>query len=83
MIDPELLSVMCCPETRQPLTPADPGLLAKLNDQIATGCLRNRAGQPVTEPLDGGLVRQDATFLYPIRHDIPVMLIDEAIPLTA
>jgi uncharacterized protein YbaR (Trm112 family) len=26
-------------------------------------------------------VRQDGQYLYPIRDDIPIMLIDEAIPL--
>jgi uncharacterized protein len=35
----------------------------------------------VTEPLDGGLVRADQKILYPIRENIPVMLIDEGIPL--
>jgi uncharacterized protein len=35
----------------------------------------------VTELLDGGLVRSDRKILYPIREDIPVMLIEEGIPL--
>jgi uncharacterized protein YbaR (Trm112 family) len=26
-------------------------------------------------------VREDRKYLYPIRQDIPVMLVDEAIPL--
>jgi uncharacterized protein YbaR (Trm112 family) len=33
------------------------------------------------EPLDGGLIRGDRKMLYPIREDIPVMLIEEGIPL--
>ena len=33
------------------------------------------------EPLDGGLIRADRKMLYPIREDIPVMLIEEGIPL--
>ena len=40
----------------------------------------NRGGEAVKEHLDGGLVREDRKFLYPIREDIPIMLIDEAIP---
>jgi uncharacterized protein YbaR (Trm112 family) len=32
-------------------------------------------------PLDGGLVRDDGRILYPVRDDIPVMLLDEAIDL--
>ena len=42
---------------------------------------RNKAKKPVTEKLDGGLIRADNKILYPIREDIPVMLIDEGIPL--
>lgn len=81
MIDPELLKIMCCPETHQSIALAEPALIEKLNQHINAGQLRNRAGQIVREKLDGGLVRADQKFLYPIRQDIPIMLIDEAIPL--
>ena len=83
MIDPELLKIMCCPETHQSLGLAEPSLIEKLNEHITAGQLRNRSGQLVKERIDGGLVRTDNKFLYPIRQDIPIMLIDEAIPLTA
>ena len=81
MIDAELLKILCCPETHQELRVADSALVEKLNQQADAGTLKNRAGQPVKEKLDGGLVRADGKFLYPIRKDIPVMLVDEAIPL--
>ncbi len=81
MIDPELLKIMCCPETHQPIALAESSLIEKLNQLIAAGQLKNRANEPVKEKIDGGLVRQDRKFLYPIRGDIPIMLIDEAIPL--
>ncbi len=83
MLDPELLKIMCCPETHQPITLAEASFIEKLNRQISAGQLKNRAGQPVTEKIDGGLVREDKKFLYPIRGNIPVMLIDEAIGLEA
>jgi uncharacterized protein YbaR (Trm112 family) len=83
MIDPELLKIMCCPETHQPIELAEPALINGLNEKIRAGQLRNRAGEPVQERIDGGLIRADKKFLYPIRQDIPIMLIDEAIPLTA
>jgi uncharacterized protein YbaR (Trm112 family) len=82
MIDPELLSILRCPETRQTLTMAEPDLLARLNRLLAAGQLRNRAGQVLNEPIEGGLVRADGQFLYLIRANVPVMLIDEAIPLS-
>jgi len=83
MIDPDLLKIMCCPETRQPVALAEPSLVENLNQQITTGQLKNRAGQTVKEKIDGGLMREDRKFLYPIRGNIPIMLIDEAIPLAA
>jgi uncharacterized protein len=81
MIDPELLKILCCPETHQSVALADPSLIKELNVQIASGQLRNRAGQSVTEQIEGGLLRADGKVLYPVRSQIPVMLIDEAIPL--
>ncbi len=81
MIDPELLATLCCPETHAGLVAADAKLVQTLNAQIQAGQLRNRAGQLVTEPIDEGLVRSDGRYLYPVRNGIPVMLIDEAIPL--
>lgn len=81
MIDAELLKILCCPETHQELRMADPALVENVNQQVASGALKNRAGQLVKERLDSGLVRTDGKFLYPIRQSIPVMLVDEAIPL--
>jgi uncharacterized protein YbaR (Trm112 family) len=81
MMDAELLKILCCPETHQALRMADSVLVDKLNQQAASGTLKNRTGQPVREKLEGGLVRADGKVLYPIRHNIPVMLVEEAIPL--
>ncbi len=83
MIDPELLKIMCCPETHQPIELADASLVAKLNEGINAGQHKSRGGQLIKERIDGGLIRADKEFLYPIRQDIPIMLIDEAIPLSA
>lgn len=83
MIEPQLLEILRCPETRQELRLAEPALIDRLNGRIAAGALRNRAGQPLKEKLQGGLVRADGKFLYPIRRDIPVMLIEAALPLEA
>jgi uncharacterized protein YbaR (Trm112 family) len=43
--------------------------------------LHNLAGQSITQPVDGALVRKDKKLLYPIIDGIPVMLSDQAIPL--
>jgi uncharacterized protein YbaR (Trm112 family) len=80
-IDEELLAILCCPETKQDVAMASDALIETLNARIREGTLLNRAGQPVKELLDGGLIRADRRILYPIREDIPVMLIEEGIPV--
>jgi uncharacterized protein len=81
MIDPGLLQILRCPETHQPVSEADATLVADVNSRIVHGALKNRGGKPVIEKLDGGLLRQDRKVLYPIRNRIPILLIEEAIPL--
>jgi uncharacterized protein YbaR (Trm112 family) len=80
-IDKELLAILCCPETKQEVILAEETLIAQLNARVGRGELKNKAGQPVSEKLDGGLIRADRKILYPIREDIPVMLIEEGIPI--
>lgn len=80
-IDNELLAILCCPETKLDVSLADEALINKLNDAISRGALKNKAKKPVTEHLDGGLIRSDRQILYPIREGIPVMLIEEGLPL--
>ena len=77
----ELLSILRCPETRQMLALAETAVVERLNAQVAAGTLRNAAGQPVTVRLDGGLVRADGKALYPVRNNVPVLLVDEAIAI--
>lgn len=81
MIDQSLLEILVCPETKQPLRVADGELLARLNGSIAEGSVKNRGGDVVSEPVEEALVREDGSYLYPVRDDIPIMLIDESIPL--
>ena len=81
MIDKDLLSILACPETHQPLAEAGADLLKRVNDQVASGAAKTRTGSAVKEPIEGGLVRQDGKILYPIRDGIPVLLIDEGIPV--
>lgn len=79
MIDKDLLQILACPETHQPLEEAGSDLIQRINAQIAAGRARNKAGASVKDPIEAGLVRQDGTIVYPIRDGIPVLLIDEGL----
>jgi uncharacterized protein YbaR (Trm112 family) len=80
-VHPDLLEILVCPETRQPVRLAPADLLARLNERIRAGGLRNRGGGPVEKPLEEGLVREDGRVLYPVEDSTPVMLVDESIEL--
>ena len=80
-MDEKLLEILCCPETHQPLTRAGVELVEDLNQRIQAGALVDRVDEKITEPIDGGLIREDGNILFPIRQDIPVMLVDQGIPL--
>ena len=80
MIAKELLDILCCPETKQDVFLIDESVVTRINQKIKEGIVKNRHGDTVTEPIDAGLLRKDRSYLYPIREDIPIMLIEEAIP---
>ena len=81
MIDQELLEILVCPEDKTPVRPVDETTVERINKAIARGAVRNRGGEVVSEAIDGGLVREDGRVLYPIRDEIPVMLVEESIAL--
>jgi uncharacterized protein YbaR (Trm112 family) len=80
-VSQELLEILVCPETKQPVKPAPPELLQQLAASIEAGSLRNRGGELVSQPIAEGLVREDGKILYPVDDGIPVMLIEESIEL--
>ena len=81
MVDQELLDILVCPENKAAVKLVDDDALVKINDAIQAKTLKNRAGETIEESIDGGLLREDGVYLYPIRDDIPIMLIDESIPM--
>ncbi|MGD9200075.1 MAG: hypothetical protein PVI26_00805 [Chitinispirillia bacterium] len=80
MISKELLDILCCPETKQDIQYIEGKVIEKINKKIEGGSLKSRNNEIVKETIDAGLLREDRKFLYPIKDDIPIMLIDEAIP---
>jgi uncharacterized protein YbaR (Trm112 family) len=81
MIRKEFLDLLRCPLDHGPLCNAGGDLVNRLNTLVTAGRLRNRAGDAVTRRIDGGLINQSSTILYPVRGEIPCLLVDEAIPL--
>ena len=80
-VDPELLEILVCPETRQPVKLAGDDVLTGLNERIRASQLRNRGGDIVGKPIEEGLLREDGKVLYIVDDSIPVMLIEESIEL--
>ena len=80
-VSQELLEILVCPETQQPVSMAGGDLIQRLNGDIEAGSLRNRGGEPVSAAISEGLVREDGKILYPVEDGIPVMLIEESIEI--
>ena len=82
-INPKLLEILACPETHQPLTLADDSFVQTLNARIQSNGVRNRNNEVVATPCNGALIREDKQVAYLICDDIPLLLIEEGIPLAA
>ncbi len=80
-VSPELLEILVCPETKQPVRLAGDDVLAKVNTEIEAGRLRNRGGEPVSKRVEEALIREDGKIIYVVDDSIPVMLIEESIEL--
>ena len=75
----DLAEQLRCPETRQKLSVASPELLQWMRDEQAAGRLFYKSGKYLTDTVKAGLVREDGRLFYPVVHDIPLLVNDEAI----
>lgn len=80
-LDPELLEILACPETKEPVELASAELVSRLNQKIQAGELTNRGGRLIQDPVTNLLVRQDGKVAFLVRDGIPIMLIEESIEL--
>ena len=80
-VDPELLAILRCPESLQPVRPVEEATVQRLLQQARQGALQNLQGSKVPPDFEALLVREDGKRGYLVRDGIPVMLIDEAVAL--
>jgi len=78
-IDPDLLEILVCPKTKGELE------LVQLPDEVRQQLVEKyrehfRDDEPVVEQ---ALYSADSNLVYPIVSDIPIMLVDEALPASA
>ena len=82
-MDRKLLDLLVCPATRQPLALRDKPGLEALNRAIAAGSVKRVDDTAQTEPVREALITRDRKTLYRIDDGIPVLLIEEGIPVAA
>jgi uncharacterized protein YbaR (Trm112 family) len=78
-LDPELLAILVCPQCRGALerVPLPQAVRGELVERYRE---HFRDQTPVVEE---GLLCRGSQLVYPIVSDIPVMLVDEALPASA
>lgn len=81
-LNKELLDILVCPITKLPVRLVSSSNLKVLNRLILSGNLLNAEGERVALPLSEALITQNNTMIYPVIKSIPVMLEDQAIPVS-
>lgn len=81
-MDRKLLDLLVCPATRQPLALLDKPGLEALNRAIAAGSVKRNDATPQTESVREALMTRDRKTLYRVDDGIPVLLIEEGIPVS-
>ncbi|MEO7932291.1 MAG: hypothetical protein ABIT76_03935 [Chthoniobacterales bacterium] len=76
-----LIQILRCPITMQLVREATPEEISDCNRRIVAGEIRKTSGEPRSDSIQTGLLREDGAVLFPIENGIPVMLAEEALVL--
>ncbi len=77
----ELLPKLRCPDQRTTLREASAAEVDAINQRIAAGTCVNVGGEVVSDKIDAALVRAAGDIAYPVRREIPILIVEEGIPI--
>lgn len=81
IIDPNLLKILACPASHQPLSLLEPAELSRINALIAAGAVKKISGETCKTTWIAGLIRADRLRAYEILDGLPILLVESAIVL--
>ena len=82
MIPADLLQILRCPLTGQPLVWADEATVRRGNATLQARAGRESRSETENASFTAALIREDRKVLYPVRDGIPVLLAEEAVNLS-
>lgn len=78
----QLLAILVCPHTKNPLQAASTELLAQVNERIQKGNCLNVGKEKISLPYDQGLFEPKTQIFYPFMEGIPVLVYEKGIKIT-
>lgn len=81
-MDRKLLDILVCPASRQPLGLLDRAGLDALNRAVAAGTVRRVDDALQADAVSEALITDDRRTIYRIDDGIPVLLVEEGIPVS-
>jgi uncharacterized protein YbaR (Trm112 family) len=80
-VDPELLSILQCPVSRESLRFASETEIARLNAALARAILKNQSEGPAATAVNEFLICDSCQLCFPIVNGFPILLPEDAIKL--
>jgi len=81
-VSKDLVDILCCPVTKVPVRLATAEELAAINEAIRSGAAKHADGSAVEGSLEEALITEDKASVYKVVDSIPIMLKDQAIPVS-